>query len=78
MPIKALGGTMGWFIIQCERKTWIKYIVEAENQNAALQTCDNWEYLGYLDGEETNSQVIDNPFPTEEAALADIASYVEG
>lgn len=67
---------MAWFIIKCESKTWIKYLVEAENKDAALYNSDNWQYLGYVDGDETDS-IIFGPFESEADVLADVASYVQ-
>lgn len=69
---------MAWFIIQCERKTWTKYLVEAEDQEAAMEDSDNWQYLGYVDGDGTDSDNVGGPFETQSEALADIVSYVEG
>lgn len=69
---------MAWFIIQCERKTWTKYLVEAEDQEAAMEDTDNWQYLGYVDGDDTDSDNVGGPFETQPEALADIVSYVEG
>lgn len=69
---------MAWFIIQCERKTWTKYLVEAENKESAFDACDEWQYLGYVDGEDTDSNVVGGPFANNESVLADIASYVDG
>lgn len=69
---------MAWFIVQCERKTWTKYLVQAESKEVALQRSDNWQYLGYVDGEDTDSAIMGDPFLTTADALADIVSYVEG
>ncbi len=69
---------MAWFIIQCERKTWTKYLVEAESQEAAMENNNNWKYLGYLDGEDTDSSIAGEAFESEAKALADTVSYVEG
>jgi hypothetical protein len=69
---------MAWFVIQCERKTWTKYLVEAEDEEVALNASDNWQYLGYLDGEDTECNVVGSPFESKAKALADIVSYVEG
>lgn len=52
---------MTWFVIQCERKIWTKYLVEAENEESALHASDNWSYLSYLDGENTASNIVDRP-----------------
>jgi hypothetical protein len=69
---------MAWFIIQCECKTWTKYLVEVEDEEAALQSSDDWQYLGYVDGEETESTIVGGPFESDKKALADTTSYVEG
>ena len=69
---------MAWFIIQSERKTWTKYLVEAEDKETALENCDEWQYLGYMDGEDTESRGIGGPFANREEAFADIESYVDG
>jgi hypothetical protein len=69
---------MPWFIVHSERKTWTKYVVEAENEDAALRDSDNWQYLGYVDGEDTESDVVGGSFMEYYEALADIVSYVEG
>ena len=69
---------MAWFIIQCERKTWTKYLVEAEDKDAAVEDSDNWQYLGYVDGDDTDSDIVGGPLDTKAQALADVVSYVEG
>ena len=69
---------MAWYVIQSERKTWIKYIVEAADEGAALESRDDAEYLGYVDGDETESALVGGPFENEMEALDDIVSYVEG
>ena len=69
---------MAWFIIQCERKTWTKYLVEADNEEAAMEDSNNWEYLGYLDGDDTDSTIVGETFESKAKALADLVSYVEG
>ena len=69
---------MVWFVIQCERKTWTKYLVEANDAQTALDASDAWRYLGYTDGEDTESVVAGGPFERSVDALADICSYVEG
>jgi len=68
---------MAWFIVQCESKTWIKYLVEAEDEDNALNDSDKWQYLGYVDGEEEDNTIF-GPFESEADALADVASYVQG
>ncbi len=69
---------MGWFIVQCERKTWTKYLVEAKSEEAALNASDDWRYLGYMDGEDTDSMVIGGPFESRPGAMTDLVSYVDG
>jgi hypothetical protein len=69
---------MAWFIIQRERKTWTKFLVEAENEEAAMENDDNWEYLGYVDGDDTDSDIVGGPFKSKAETLADLVSYVEG
>ena len=69
---------MAWFIIQCERKTWTKYLVEVESKDAALDASDDWQYLGYMDGEDTDSNAVGGPFENRLEAMADVASYVDG
>jgi len=68
---------MAWFIIQCERKTWTKYLVEAADEEGAMQDSDRWQYLGYVDGEDTDSGIVGGPSQTKAEAIADIRSYVE-
>ena len=69
---------MAWFVIQCERKTWTKYLVQAEDVGNAMEHSDNWQYLGYVDGDDTDSNIVGCPFETKAEALADVVSYVEG
>ena len=69
---------MAWFIIQCERKTWTKFLVEAKDKNAAFEESDNLQYLGHLDGEDTDSTVAGGPFESKADTLADVLSFVEG
>ncbi len=69
---------MAWFIIQSERKTWTKFLVEAENEENALASCDDWQYIGFVDGEDTDTKVVGNPFESKIEALADVVSFVEG
>jgi hypothetical protein len=68
---------MTWFIVQCKRETWTKYVVEAEDEDAALEASDDWRYWGYVDGEDAESTIVGGPFESDEKALADIVSYVE-
>lgn len=69
---------MAWFIVQCERKTWTKFLVDAEDKNAAMKNDINWQYLGYLDGDDTESIILGDPFKSKADALAHAVSYVEG
>jgi hypothetical protein len=47
------GNHMAWFIIQRERKTWTKFIVEADDKESAIEDSENCQYLGYVDGDDT-------------------------
>jgi hypothetical protein len=67
---------MTWFIIQCERKTWTKYLVEANNEALALEAHDDWEYLGYVDDEDKESVVV-GVFASKAEVMRDVASYVQ-
>lgn len=69
---------MAWFIIQRERKTWTKYLVEADSAEAAFENDDNWEYLGYVDGDDTDNAIVGGLFESKAKALGDVVSYVEG
>jgi hypothetical protein len=69
---------MPWFIIESERKTWTKCLVEAEDEEAALGASDRWQYLGYVDGDDSESRVVGGPFESEAKAMDDIASFVDG
>jgi len=44
----------------------------------ALDACDKWEYIGYVDGEDTCSRVVAGGFATEAEALDDDQAYVDG
>ncbi len=68
---------MPWFVVQSERKTWTKYIVEAKDEEAAIQNSDGWQYVGYVDGEDTESTVLGGPFNGKVEARADLTSYVD-
>ena len=69
---------MPWFIVEAERKTWTKYLVEAADEEEACGKADDaGEYLGYLDGDDESS-IVEGPFPSRDAALDDIASVVDG
>jgi hypothetical protein len=69
---------MAWFIIESERKTWTKFLVEAEDEDATLDACDDWQFLGYVDGDDTESRVIGGLFDSRARAMDDLASFVEG
>ncbi len=69
---------MDWFIIQSERKSWTKYLVEAKDEDAALANCDDWEYLGYVDGEDTKSELVSSALETKAEALQHDMAFVEG
>jgi hypothetical protein len=69
---------MAWFIIESERKTWTKFLVEADDEDAALGACDNWQYLGYVDGDDTESRASGGPFDSRARAMDDLASFVDG
>lgn len=69
---------MPFFIIESERTTWTKYLVEAEDEYDAITASDNWQYLGYIDGEETSSHVAQGPFDNEDELGSDINAYVYG
>ncbi|MBI2987567.1 MAG: hypothetical protein HYY45_12450 [Deltaproteobacteria bacterium] len=69
---------MAWFIIQRERRTWTKYLVEAKDAETAFEDDVNWQYLGYVDGDDTDSNIVGGPFEDEKQALADVVTYVEG
>ena len=49
---------MPLFIIQSERKTWTKWLVEANNEVAAAQSSDRSEYLGVMLTEKTPTQKL--------------------
>lgn len=67
---------MSYFIVQTVRKTYLKYLVEADSEDEAYGL--DGKYLGYLDGDTENAEIIGGPFETKDAALADIISYTEG
>ena len=69
---------MLWFVVQSERKTWTKYLVQAPDKAAALDFRDHEQYLGYVDGDNTEATVVGGPFANEDEALKDASSYVEG
>ena len=68
---------MPWFILETERKTWTKYLVEATDEREAYYKSDAGEYLGYRDGEDEKVHTY-GPFQSRSAALEDIASSVDG
>ncbi len=68
---------MPWFIIECERKTRIKYIVKATSKGAALEG-SNWQYLGYVDEDTLGRPKVAGPFKRKSKALKEPSGYVEG
>ena len=68
---------MSWFIVQSARKTLTIYLVEADNEQAARESYDDREYLGFFDDETLDLKVV-GPFQTQGAALSDDSSYVDG
>ena len=69
---------MAWFIIEYERKTWKKYLMQAESKREALEDGYESGYLTYLDGEDVRAEIVGGPIKSKDKALADKASYVEG
>lgn len=69
--------SMPWFIVQSERKTWTRYVVQADSAEAATDDSNDWQYFGYVDGEDTESKVIGGPFESREEALDDDEAYVD-
>jgi hypothetical protein len=67
---------MAWFVMQHQRKTWTKFLVEAASEQGVLET-DDHENLGYLDADDESCDIV-GPFETREMALKDVASYVDG
>jgi len=51
--------------------------VEADNEAAALEAHDDWEYLGYVDDEDKESVVV-AMFASKSDVMRDVASYVHG
>lgn len=68
---------MAWFIIQRDRTTWTKFIVEADDEKSAIEA-ENCQYLGYVDGDDTDSAIVGGRFKSKEEALNHVVSYVEG
>ena len=69
---------MAWFILQSERKTWTKFLVEAQDEAKAQCSFDDAQYLGYVDGEDLDTIVLAGPFVSGAEAFEDSRSYVEG
>jgi hypothetical protein len=69
------GATMPYFIKITERKTYLKYLIEAET----AEDVDDQEetYLGYVEGDTEGSRVA-GPFTSRDEALASDESHVEG
>ena len=68
---------MPWFIVETERKTWTKFLVEAADEAEAHRKDDAWEYLGYQDGDDEDCRTY-GPFASRTDALDDTASAVDG
>lgn len=66
---------MPWFIKTCERKTYTKYLVEAES--AAEAQGKDGQYIGYVDGDEDGVDVSE-AFETKTDASDSFAAYTEG
>lgn len=66
---------MPFFIKETNRKTYLKYLVEAADQEAA-ENIDG-EYIGYVDGDTADNAILHGPFATREEALAQDVSYTE-
>jgi hypothetical protein len=66
---------MPYFIKFTERKTYLKYLIEADT----AEDVDDQEetYLGYVDGDAGASRVA-GPFTSKGDAFASDESYVEG
>jgi hypothetical protein len=69
---------MPWFIIGSERKTWSPFLMGAEDENATLDACGNWQYLAYVGADDTESRAIGSPFESKAKAMDNVASFVEG
>lgn len=68
---------MPWFVIETERKTWTKFLVEAADEADAYEKADAGEYLGYRDGEDETARIY-GPFASRDAALDSDAACVDG
>lgn len=67
---------MPYFVKQTMRKTYLKYIVEADTEEEVYE--EDGRYIGYLDGDTEDWEVIGGPFESTDAAMEDIISYTEG
>lgn len=66
-----------WFIVETERKTWTKYLVQAADAADAKEQVDTGEYLGYRDGADASCRIY-GPFTRRDTALYSDASHVDG
>jgi hypothetical protein len=64
-----------YFIKITERKTYLKYLIEADTAEDVDDQEE--EYLGYVDGDTEGSSVA-GPFSSRDEAFAWDESYVEG
>ncbi len=67
---------MPFYIRETNRKTYLKYLIEAADKEAAEDI--DGEYLGYVDGDTADDAVLHGPFVTREEALAQDVAYTEG
>lgn len=66
---------MPYFIKITERKTHLKYLIEAETAEEVDDQEE--EYLGYVDGDAEGNRLA-GPFSSRDEAFASDQSYVEG
>lgn len=67
---------MSYYIRQTVRRTYLKYLVEAEDEGQA--SLQDGRYIGCLDGDIEDGGIIGGPFETADAAMANSISYTEG
>lgn len=67
---------MAFFIRETNRKTYLKYLIEAADKDTAENV--DGEYFGYVDGETEDDAVLHGPFASREEALAQDTAYTEG
>jgi hypothetical protein len=68
---------MPWYIVETERRTVTKYLVEATDEAGAHEIADAGEYVGYCDGPDEAIRAY-GPFASRDAALDDAVSNVDG